>query len=200
MSAADRITELGNILQTCVEGKEAIADALTSKGVATKPEDSFDTMAVNVGLIEGGAVVNQWTYLGEITADEPQIISFPLERKVTEILILGKGMTGQSAIRIYFAYGNGDHLAAQAVTNTKYTAFTFHAVSVCDEIINLSSLWNSVLSYTQSDTPQTEYSYLEGGSYILRRPYTPALPTEIKVSGLYAGKISGSVKCYVKYA
>lgn len=60
MSAADRISELGNILQNCVEGKEAIADALTSKGVATKPEDSFDTMAVNVGLIEGGSASNMF--------------------------------------------------------------------------------------------------------------------------------------------
>lgn len=54
MSAADRITELGNILETCAEGKEAIANALTSKGVPTEPDDSFDTMAVNVGLIENG--------------------------------------------------------------------------------------------------------------------------------------------------
>lgn len=54
MSAADRITELGNILETCAEGKESIAEALTSKGVPTEPDASFDTMAVNVGLIEGG--------------------------------------------------------------------------------------------------------------------------------------------------
>lgn len=181
------------------EKLEDIAAAIRRKRDITTPL-TVDEMPLQIGLIDGGAVVNQWTYLGEITADEPQIISFPLEGKVTEILLLGKGMTGQNAIRVYFAYGDGSHLAGQAVSATKYTAFTFHAISVCDEILGNSTLWNSVLSYTQSDSPQSGYSYVEGGSYSLKKPSVYGLPTEIKVSGLYNGKISGSVKCYVKYA
>lgn len=54
MSVADNAQAIAEILQGCVDGKAAIAEAITSKGVATDPADSFDTMAVNVGLIENG--------------------------------------------------------------------------------------------------------------------------------------------------
>lgn len=64
MSVADKITELDGILSGCVDGKAAIAQAITAKGVATADDDSFDTMALNVGLIEGGGL--EMTYVTTI--------------------------------------------------------------------------------------------------------------------------------------
>ena len=50
---------LDELFQFASNGKTLIADAVTGKGVATNPSDSFQTMATNIGKINGidGAIV-----------------------------------------------------------------------------------------------------------------------------------------------
>ena len=52
------ITEL---FQYASNGKNLIANAITGKGIATNANDSFQTMATNIGKISGGDTINQNT-------------------------------------------------------------------------------------------------------------------------------------------
>lgn len=54
MSIANELQTLTTNVQGVLDGKACIAQAITSKGVPTADDASFDTLAVNVGLIEGG--------------------------------------------------------------------------------------------------------------------------------------------------
>lgn len=55
MSTADKLTQLDGIIENAIAGKASVAEAITAKGVDTLPDASFDTLAINVGLIEGGS-------------------------------------------------------------------------------------------------------------------------------------------------
>lgn len=54
MSIANELQTLTINVQGVLDGKASIAQAITSKGVPTADDASFETLAVNVGLIEGG--------------------------------------------------------------------------------------------------------------------------------------------------
>lgn len=47
--------ELIDIKKSVSDGKTLVATAITDKGVATSPTDSFATMAENIGQIESGS-------------------------------------------------------------------------------------------------------------------------------------------------
>lgn len=105
MSAADRITELGNILETCVDGKSAIAEAITSKGVPTEPDASFDSLAVNVGLIEGGGAK---TTVINANVTERGTTSLNLDHDPTfPIMVIGKKIEAPEAFQYNWCWMNG---------------------------------------------------------------------------------------------
>lgn len=114
MSAADRITELGNILETCAEGKESIAEALTSKGVPTEPEDSFDTMAVNVGLISGGGGGGWREVLNVTTSEEVSSfggnVTFDINKKYRIFITAVKTSTNTKIFNVFVRFGTGTPL------------------------------------------------------------------------------------------
>ena len=47
-------TEITALKKSVSDGKELVATAITDKGVATSPTDTFATMAENIGQIESG--------------------------------------------------------------------------------------------------------------------------------------------------
>lgn len=59
MSITNEIGRINTALDAVEDGKEAIADALTAKGVDTMPDASFDTLATNIGLIVSGSASSQ---------------------------------------------------------------------------------------------------------------------------------------------
>lgn len=54
MTVSEFVTRVREMLQASKEGKQAIAEAITSKGVPCYPNDRWEDLAINVGLIEGG--------------------------------------------------------------------------------------------------------------------------------------------------
>lgn len=54
MSIATELTALATNTQGILDGKADVAQAITSKGVPTADDASFDTLAINIGLITGG--------------------------------------------------------------------------------------------------------------------------------------------------
>ena len=48
-------TELAEVKQSVSNGKSLIASAITDKGIETLSDATFQTMADNIGLIEGGS-------------------------------------------------------------------------------------------------------------------------------------------------
>lgn len=52
------------------EGKTLIANAITDKGVETSKDDSFETMADNIGLISNGIDTNKMAYWYSSLADQ----------------------------------------------------------------------------------------------------------------------------------
>ena len=61
----EELTRLNNevteIKKSVSDGKELVATAITDKGVATSPTDTFATMAENIGQIESGGGVKSTT-------------------------------------------------------------------------------------------------------------------------------------------
>ena len=55
-SFVDFVTQ---VKKSVSDGKELVATAITDKGVATEPTDTFATMAANIGKISGGGVVSK---------------------------------------------------------------------------------------------------------------------------------------------
>lgn len=66
------------VFQSVSEGKEKVASAITDKGVETDAEATFDTMAENIGKIEGGEAGE--TYDGDYTVT-PRVFEQELETK-----------------------------------------------------------------------------------------------------------------------
>lgn len=61
MSISDNLLRISDSLEAVAEGKENIAEAITAKGVDTLPEADFDTLALNIGRIEGGETLRSVT-------------------------------------------------------------------------------------------------------------------------------------------
>ena len=59
----EELTRLNNEVteakKSVSDGKKLVATAITDKGVATEPTDTFATMAENIGQISGGGVVSK---------------------------------------------------------------------------------------------------------------------------------------------
>ena len=53
-------TELAEVKQSVSNGKSLIASAITDKGIETLSDATFQTMADNIGLIEGGSNLPSW--------------------------------------------------------------------------------------------------------------------------------------------
>lgn len=54
MSVASEMQRIADALDAVSAGKDVIADAITAKGVPTPTDSTFEELATNVGLIEGG--------------------------------------------------------------------------------------------------------------------------------------------------
>lgn len=57
MSILSDLDRISAALEAVEGGKADIAEAITAKGVDTLPDSSFDTLAANIGLIDGGGGV-----------------------------------------------------------------------------------------------------------------------------------------------
>ena len=139
-------------------GKELIATAITNKGVTTSSNDSFQTMADNIGLIEGGSNLPSWYTPEPIIWVEgepiPTELVYPLSGKINDYIYV---LTLQTNYNYNYRYDTNNNTWETKTSSNEIKSEACSLSVVNDKIYCVGGTTQSTLCYDPStDTWSTK--------------------------------------------